>query len=253
MLIAKTVFDECKGFDEQFFMYGEDIDLSYRIQQAGYQNYYLGNLSIIHFKGESQTKPNIQYTKMFYGAMKVFIDKHYAKNKAEYFAKLIQWLINITAIAAFTKQFFKKISVPLIDFAIVFFSLLLTKNIWVQYIKHGVAFDTGFVPYAIPVYTITFIAAAYLTGIYDNVYKPSKALLASVSAVVALLAFYSLLPETIRFSRGVVLVGSMAATVLITVSRWLIVKLQWGYYQPFTQLKAVIIGNQFNNNAIITV
>ena len=56
MMIKKAVFDITGGFDEQFFMYAEDIDLSFRIREAGYQNFYLSNTTIIHFKGESTRK-----------------------------------------------------------------------------------------------------------------------------------------------------------------------------------------------------
>jgi GT2 family glycosyltransferase len=74
------------GFDEDFFMYGEDIDLSYRIQKTGYKNYYLGDNVIIHFKGES-TQKNAVYVKNFYGAMKIFVAKHY-KNVSSLFLKM---------------------------------------------------------------------------------------------------------------------------------------------------------------------
>ncbi|MBS1626637.1 MAG: glycosyltransferase [Bacteroidetes bacterium] len=244
MLMPKYVFTMCNGFDEQFFMYGEDIDLCYRIKQLNYCNYYLGNLSIIHFKGESIHKPNIKYTKIFYGAMKVFVEKHYAKTKAIQYATIIQWLINITAIAAFIKQGVRKFFLPLLDVVIVYASLFRVKQIWVNYIKNGVEFNTYFITYAIPLYTIAFVLAAVVSGIYDNVYKPSKALLASVSATVVLLAFYSLLPENIRFSRGVVLVGSIVATILITVSRWVLLHFKIGNYQNFSLLKSVIIGTE---------
>ena len=76
MIAAKSLLDEMHGFDEAFFMYGEDIDLSYRIQQAGYKNYYFAASTIIHFKGES-TKKNSRYVRLFYGAMKLFVHKHY--------------------------------------------------------------------------------------------------------------------------------------------------------------------------------
>ena len=67
------------GFDENFFMYGEDIDLSYRIKKSGYKNYYLGTTVAIHFKGESTQKDDPAYRKNFYTAMKIFVDKHYSK------------------------------------------------------------------------------------------------------------------------------------------------------------------------------
>ncbi len=70
------------GFDERFFMYGEDIDLSYRISKAGYQNLYLGQLAIIHFKGESTPLKNFNYVRIFYKAMQQFVDKHYSSTYA---------------------------------------------------------------------------------------------------------------------------------------------------------------------------
>jgi len=77
-LSRKETLKQLNGFDEDFFMYGEDIDLSYRTQRAGYKNFYLGNNVIIHFKGESTTKDEA-YVKNFYVAMKIFVNKHYKK------------------------------------------------------------------------------------------------------------------------------------------------------------------------------
>ena len=76
MMINRSVFEKANGFDERFFMYGEDIDLSLRISQLGYKNYYLGKVSITHLKGGSTTY-NYKYIKDFYGAMKLFVEKHY--------------------------------------------------------------------------------------------------------------------------------------------------------------------------------
>jgi GT2 family glycosyltransferase len=81
MIVRKEVFEITGGFDETFFMYGEDIDLSYRIQQAGYKNYYLGTISITHAKGGS-TIYDIHYIKNFYGAMRFFVKKHFAGKKS---------------------------------------------------------------------------------------------------------------------------------------------------------------------------
>jgi GT2 family glycosyltransferase len=77
MLIKRNVLELTSGFDEAFFMYGEDIDLSYRIQKAGFKNYYFSETQITHFKGESTKKGSLNYIKMFYGAMNIFVNKHY--------------------------------------------------------------------------------------------------------------------------------------------------------------------------------
>ncbi|ANH61620.1 glycosyltransferase family 2 protein [Dokdonia donghaensis] len=79
MFMPRAVYTEVGGFDERYFMYGEDIDLSYTVSQAGYTNYYLGSTEIIHFKGESTVKDK-RYRKRFYGAMQLFYDKHLYKN-----------------------------------------------------------------------------------------------------------------------------------------------------------------------------
>ena len=81
IMLSKEAIEKTKGFDESFFMYGEDIDLSYRIQKAGLKNYYFADTTILHFKGESTQKLSGNYIKHFYGAMKLFVIKHYAEKK----------------------------------------------------------------------------------------------------------------------------------------------------------------------------
>ena len=83
MMIKRAVFEKANGFDESFFMYGEDIDLSLRINQSGYKNYYLGKVSITHLKGGSTTY-NYKYIDDFYGAMKLFVKKHYYDKSTPY-------------------------------------------------------------------------------------------------------------------------------------------------------------------------
>jgi GT2 family glycosyltransferase len=83
MMIKREAFEKVKGFDEEFFMYGEDIDLSVRLAQAGYKNYYLGSVSITHVKGGSTTYDQ-KYVQDFYGAMKLFVKKHYSKKPTWY-------------------------------------------------------------------------------------------------------------------------------------------------------------------------
>jgi len=79
MMVKKKALDKTGGFDERFFMYGEDIDLSYRIRMSGFKNYYLAETTIIHFKGESTIK-DLKNIKLFYQAMSIFAQKHFSKH-----------------------------------------------------------------------------------------------------------------------------------------------------------------------------
>ncbi len=76
MFIRKEALDKVGLLDETFFMYGEDIDLSYRVLKAGYQNYYIPT-SILHYKGESTKKDSIRYVNAFHKAMVIFFKKHF--------------------------------------------------------------------------------------------------------------------------------------------------------------------------------
>ncbi len=94
MCLRKTAVEKAGMFDESFFMYGEDIDLSYRLIQSGYKNYYFAESTIIHFKGESTNKDKI-YRDRFYKAMVQFAKKHYSKSYGFLFNILITTGIGI--------------------------------------------------------------------------------------------------------------------------------------------------------------
>ena len=79
MLLKRDVYNKIGGFDEDYFMYGEDIDISYRVLKAGYHNYYYGKSAVIHYKGESTLRDKL-YAKRFYGAMQIFYKKHFKKS-----------------------------------------------------------------------------------------------------------------------------------------------------------------------------
>lgn len=76
-MLRRKVLDEVGLLDEDFFMYGEDIDLSYRVLKGGYHNYYLP-VDILHYKGESTQKSSFRYVHVFYEAMLIFFRKHYS-------------------------------------------------------------------------------------------------------------------------------------------------------------------------------
>ena len=77
MLLRRKAILEVGLLDEDFFMYGEDIDLSYRLLQGGWQNWYLP-YDIVHYKGQSTSKSDFRYVHVFYQAMLIFFRKHYS-------------------------------------------------------------------------------------------------------------------------------------------------------------------------------
>ncbi len=81
MMISRKAIEITQGFDERFFMYGEDVDLSYRVHLAGMENHYFAGTTIVHFKGESTQKFSKSYTRHFYNAMHIYVNKHQHSNK----------------------------------------------------------------------------------------------------------------------------------------------------------------------------
>jgi GT2 family glycosyltransferase len=105
MMVRKEAIDKSGYLDERFFMYGEDIDWSYRITGSGYKNFYYPE-PIIHYKGES-TKKDIKYVKHFYEAMLIFFNKHYP-----YSNRFFKFLIRLAIISCGTISALQKIIKP---------------------------------------------------------------------------------------------------------------------------------------------
>lgn len=235
LLSKRELLLQLKGFDDTFFMYGEDIDLSFRIQKAGYKNFYFSESSIIHFKGESTRKGSLNYVKMFYQAMILFVKKHYAGSKASVFRLFIQMAIWVRAIFSASSKFITKIGLPLFDALIIFASFNLVTFLWIYFMRNGQGFISSLINRTLPGFTLVFLASATLAGIYDNKYKPAKAFYSALVAIIVMLAVYSLLPERMRFSRGVILFGGLTAILFITLFRWLLLK--WGLVENSDETK----------------
>lgn len=104
MLFRKDRYLEVGGLDERYFMYGEDIDLSYSFTKAGYKNYYLGTTAIIHYKGESTARDKA-YWDRFYGAMQLFYDKHFPKQKwLQPLLKIGLWVLKRFAVWSYRNK-----------------------------------------------------------------------------------------------------------------------------------------------------
>ncbi len=227
MMIPKKILDEVGNFDERFFMYGEDVDLSYRIQKAGYKNYYFAESSIIHFKGESTKRGSLNYVRLFYKAMSLFVKKHYSGSKAGFFIFLIQTAIIIRAFFSALGNLLKKIGLPVLDAGLILSALVLTRLLWNNFIRQEINYSPNVLIIAFPAFTALFLVTAFYSGLYDKGYKQLQLIRSTTIAALVLLSVYALLPESIRFSRGILVTGILFAFVLMNLMRMLFIKLDY--------------------------
>lgn len=224
LMVRHEVLQKVGSFDEAFFMYGEDVDLSYRIQKASYKNYYVADTTIIHFKGESTKRGSLNYVRMFYYAMSVFVKKHYGGVRAGFFNFSIQIAIWLrAAISALTKAV-TFVGIPVVDAIFILLSFWLVKEFWVNYVRREIIYPNKLLLFSFPAFTVVYLTAAYYAGLYDRYYKTANLFRSTLVATVTLLTLYALLPETLRFSRAIVVLGALLAFVLITVQRFILVK-----------------------------
>ncbi|MBI4929690.1 MAG: glycosyltransferase [Bacteroidetes bacterium] len=220
ILIRKSVLDKIGLLDETFFMYGEDIDLSYRITLAGYKNYYFSETRIIHYKGESTKKSSVNYVLVFYNAMAIFAKKHFAKNQATMFSLLIYFAIAFRAGIAIVKRFLKQIFVPLLDASILYAGLYFIKNYYEHNVKN-VAYPENLVLAAFGIYVFIWLFSVFLSGGYDKPIRLQKIVRGIFWGTGIILAMYALLPEAYRFSRALILIGTGWATISMLATRML--------------------------------
>lgn len=219
MMVPRTVLDKVGSFDEKFFMYGEDVDLSYRIQQGGWSNYYYPGITIIHFKGESTRRGSLNYVRMFYQAMSIFVQKHYGGTRAGIFNFSIQIAIWLRAGVAGIGKLLGRAGLGVLDALLLLASFLFAKEIWVRIFKPDLVLPQNVLWLTLPLLTASFIAAAYYAGLYDRFFRLRNLLRAALVALAAVLVVYSLLPEGLRFSRAVVIAGSVFGALLIWLQR----------------------------------
>ncbi|MBN8702597.1 MAG: glycosyltransferase [Bacteroidetes bacterium] len=223
MLMRKETLDKVGLLDETFFMYGEDIDLSYRIILGGYKNYYYPETRIIHYKGESTKKSSINYVFVFYNAMIIFAKKHFSSDNAKLFSLLINLAIYFRAGIAILTRVVKQSILPLIDAAILFAGVFGIKKYYETSFKYsqGGEYPLIFTTYIIPLFIVLWLVSMLFSGSYDKPYNWRKVLKGSIAGCFLILATYSLFPESLRFSRAILLMSFAWSLFSLVAVRYL--------------------------------
>jgi len=217
MLMRKRALDQVGLLDEAFFMYGEDVDLSWRIIQGGWKNYYFPDTRIIHYKGESTKKGSLNYVYVFYQAMVIFAKKHFSERHALWFSFFIHLAIWLRASVAILYRFLKAILLPTLDVAFTLSSIWILKNIYSNY--QNIPYDNKLVLITFSAASVVWVISSILSAAYDKPLKPIRAVKSVIIGSIIILVLYSLLPENLRFSRALILGGSAVALIVFFLNR----------------------------------
>lgn len=221
MWLRKSALDKIGLLDESFFMYGEDIDLSYRILKGGYKNYYFSGTTIIHYKGESTKKGSINYVMIFYKAMIIFANKHFSAKNAWLYKVLINSAVYLRAALGIFRRMLSSVFAPASDFLLTYAGFFILTPVWEQY-QFGIKgyYPREFYLCLVPAYILIWMFFAFLFGGYEKRVKPFALVRAIISGSVFLLIVYALLPESLRFSRALLLLGSIWAVISFFLVRF---------------------------------
>ncbi len=223
MLLRRSVLDEIGLLDEAFFMYGEDIDWSYRIVKAGYKNYYFPETTIIHYKGESTKKGSLNYVRVFYQAMIIFARKHFQGGKASLFVLMLQMAIYLRAFLTLISNIFKVIRLPLWDAAVMYAGLYGLKVFWSNYYyKDSGHFDDTILYFNFPLYVFIWLTTIYFSGGYDESGNLRRLVRGLAIGTVLIAAVYGFLDMQYRSSRAIIAMGAVVAIAGTVALRMLI-------------------------------
>lgn len=223
-MLRREVYERIGGLDESYFMYGEDIDYSWRIRLAGWKNYYFPQTHIIHYKGESTKKGSMNYVYTFYNAMSIFVQRYFSGGNARLFNALLHTAIWLRATVSWVKRIVGRLAVPVVDFAVAYGGFVLLKQLWAtQWANNIDYYPAEYTWVVIPLYILVLMMSSWLAGGYDKPVRPIRIVKGMGVGLLLLLAFYSLLDEAQRYSRMLLLSGS-----LWTLASTLLLRIVWG-------------------------
>ncbi len=253
MLLRKVVLDKIGLLDEEYFMYGEDIDMSYRIKQAGYKNYYFADTSIIHFKGESTKKGSLNYVKVFYNAMLIFTRKHVSGARGTLLVTSLNAAIYARAFVAVLQGVLDKVGASVFDGLMMVGNLLFLQYLWENVVKveEGVEIPQTFFYVNIPIYVCSWLFAMWLCGVYDKNARWQRLLVGLVSGTLIISFAYAFFPLSLRTSRGIILLGFILNFFVLFLSRFFFKVMSGNVGAYFSDVKnMMIVGSKRNADSV---
>ena len=217
MMIRREVFKSIGGLDENFFMYGEDLDWCYRVQKAGWKVFYVADTKIIHYKGESTRRSDIDEVRIFYKAMRLFVEKHHEGSFV--FEWLLELAIDVRRLIASLMRFGKPFLVSLFDLIIVAGTILCG-----SYIRSGrfLSFPDYAYPWALLVPSFFVVLSMYAAGVYSHrKLSISRSFTAALFAYVCISALTAFVKH-FAFSRVVMIISGMMSLLLLPGWRLLV-------------------------------
>jgi GT2 family glycosyltransferase len=240
MFIPKKVLDEVGLFDEDYFMYGEDLDLCYRINKKGYKIFYYPEVTTIHLKGESTKKTNLSYVNNFYGAMGIFVRKNFTG-----FSRLLSPVLRIgifyRSLLSYIKRIFINFLATFADIIIIFGSLIFS-----VYNRFHVFPNEQYL-FIISVYVVIWIILLTLFGVYikRNRYSLLKVFTAIIFGFFVNSSITYFFKEY-AFSREVILMSTVLS--LIGLFGWRLIFIIKNFFESknilLNKSNLLIVGNK---------
>lgn len=222
MLMPKAVLEKTGYLDEAFFMYGEDIDLSYRITKAGYNNYYYPQACIIHYKGESTKKGSLNYVKVFYKAMDIFVEKHFKGSLGSSFSTMLKLAIWFRALLSFFSRIFKRMFLPVSDFVCNYGILYALSLFWGKfYFGNWQYYEDFYKNVVLVAYAAVLVLGLQLCGSYRNPIRIKKTIYGYGIGMLILFSFFALSQPQWHYSRFMMVGGSLMACAVACCLRYL--------------------------------
>jgi len=215
MLLRKAALDQVGLLDEDYFMYGEDIDLSYRLTRGGWKNYYFPGTRIIHYKGESTKRTSVNYVFVFYRAMVIFAEKHFAPGRAGLFSLLINAAIWLRAGAAVLERLVVRAAPLLLDAGLIWGGMYFLKTYWERNHKFVPGnYPPQYMAVAVPAYILVWLTSAYLSGGYDPPVRTAR-VVRGIFVGTLLISAASNFLDAWRFSKALIILGGAWAVAAL--------------------------------------